>query len=281
MPPARRGARSKPAADKENERRLPAQGQGRNKRTPQSAFDPAAQSDNTFEPEAVTAVRKVKDKNGNMIDQFFVKWKGYDAKQSTWEPLDHLAGCEELIANHYEKQKQRNAEIAADDEERRQERQEVMAAQRAQKAAALLEARRKSAVAQAIARPGPAAETPAADTADDEDGVADDDAMAAASDDAWLGNDKKSKKRTAACWQCFSEDAGLEARAVCILPHRKHGGQVCGEIISTKTGTTGMWNHIMYCHQEDFMRYAAARSCLTCPLPAHTSAFVSQVEASH
>ena len=122
MPPARRGARSKPAADKENERRLPAQGKGRNKRTPQSAFDPAAQSDNTFEPEAVTAVRKVKDKNGNMIDQFFVKWKGYDAKQSTWEPLDHLAGCEELIANHYEKQKQRNAEIAADDEERRQER---------------------------------------------------------------------------------------------------------------------------------------------------------------
>ena len=63
------------------------------KRTPQSAFDPAAGKD-IYEPEKIVAQRMAK----GGITQFNVKWVGWDSKSNTWEPLENLASCEDLIA---------------------------------------------------------------------------------------------------------------------------------------------------------------------------------------
>ena len=83
---------------------LPAQGQGQSKRTPQSAFDPAAGKD-IYEPEKVMAKRIAK----GGISQYQVKWIGWDAKHNTWEPIENLAGCEDMIADFNEREKQRVA----------------------------------------------------------------------------------------------------------------------------------------------------------------------------
>eukprot|EP00966_Prymnesium_polylepis_P124046 2868687-Prymnesium_polylepis.1 len=87
---------------------LPAQGKGQQKRTPQSAFDLAAGGD-LYEPEKVIGERIAK----GGITQYQVKWKGWESKHSTWEPLENLAGCEDLIADFKERKKQRNAELDA------------------------------------------------------------------------------------------------------------------------------------------------------------------------
>ena len=63
---------------------LKAQGSGK-KRTPQTAFDPAAGED-VYEPELIVAERLTKG-----VTQYHVKWAGFETKQNTWEPLEHLA----------------------------------------------------------------------------------------------------------------------------------------------------------------------------------------------
>jgi hypothetical protein len=68
-------------------KQLPAEG-ATNKRTPQSTFDAAAGKD-TYEPERVVAERLAKG-----VTQYQVKWVGYDSKHNTWEPIQHLTGCE-------------------------------------------------------------------------------------------------------------------------------------------------------------------------------------------
>eukprot|EP00966_Prymnesium_polylepis_P062222 1443572-Prymnesium_polylepis.1 len=85
---------------------LPAEGAA-HKRTPQSNFDAAAGKD-TYEPERVVAERLAKG-----VTQYQVKWAGFDAKHNTWEPIEHLAGCEDLIADMKERKKQRDAELEA------------------------------------------------------------------------------------------------------------------------------------------------------------------------
>ena len=45
------------------------------------------------------------------VTQFFVKWAGYEPKHNTWEPLEHLAGCEDMIADFKEREQQRVAEL--------------------------------------------------------------------------------------------------------------------------------------------------------------------------
>ena len=63
---------------------MKAQGSGK-KRTPQSAFDPAAGED-VYEPELIVAERLAKG-----VTQYHVKWAGFETKQNTWEPLEYLA----------------------------------------------------------------------------------------------------------------------------------------------------------------------------------------------
>lgn len=252
---------------------LPAQGNGTVKRTPQSHFDPAAGQE-TYEIEKVVATRKNKNKEGHMIDMFHVKWKGYDSKQNTWEPLANLAGCEEFVASFYEEQKQKNAEAAAEEEVLRLERQEAMAAKRQQEFAAVLAAR----AARRAGTPSPAAPSPADPAAAAADAAAADAAAPASApaaaaaapasegdaETAEEGNARrKAKRRSAPCWECFS-DAGMgEDRVICVLPHTKKPDSVCGEVISTKWGSSGMWNHLLYCHQGDYQRCAACLSALS------------------
>ena len=62
------------------------------KRTPTSAYDPAAGKD-VYEPEKIIGQGLSKG-----ITQFNVKWVGWADKDNTWEPIEHLAGCEDMIA---------------------------------------------------------------------------------------------------------------------------------------------------------------------------------------
>ena len=69
---------------------LKAQGTGGKKRTPTSAFDPAAGA-SIYEPEKIVAERLARG-----VTQYMVKWAGYDTKDNTWEPIENLAGCEDI-----------------------------------------------------------------------------------------------------------------------------------------------------------------------------------------
>jgi hypothetical protein len=60
------------------------------KRTPTSAFDGAAGKD-IYEPEKIMGERLAKG-----VTQYQVKWVGWEPKDNTWEPIEHLAGCEDI-----------------------------------------------------------------------------------------------------------------------------------------------------------------------------------------
>ena len=47
------------------------------------------------------------------VTQYQVKWKGYENKDNTWEPIEQLAGCEDMIAEFKEREKTRNAQHEA------------------------------------------------------------------------------------------------------------------------------------------------------------------------
>ena len=71
---------------------LPAQGKGGRKRTPTSAFDPAAGAD-LYEPEKIVGERQKNMGGGKYETQWEVKWKDWDKKHNTYEPIKNLAGC--------------------------------------------------------------------------------------------------------------------------------------------------------------------------------------------
>ena len=89
---------------------LPAQGRGGHKRTPTSAFDPAAGQD-IYEPEKVVGERQKNLGGGKTETQYEVKWKGWDKKHNTYEPLSNLAGCEDMVSEYKERKRQRDAEL--------------------------------------------------------------------------------------------------------------------------------------------------------------------------
>eukprot|EP00966_Prymnesium_polylepis_P285234 6589028-Prymnesium_polylepis.1 len=165
-----------------------------------------------------------------MITQFCVKWKGYDAKQNTYEPIENLAGCEDMIAAYYETKRQADAEAEAAAAEKKREKQEQE--RQAQKAAA-----DEAAAARVAAG---SAETPAPET----------DAQPAKE----LPGPAKKTRRTAKVWEVFDETGAAPGKAHCTLPHAKKVGQVCREAISTTYGPTNMWNHVEYVHPADFIR---------------------------
>jgi hypothetical protein len=98
------------------------QGTGK-KRTPQSLFDPAA-GKGVYESEKILAQRIAK----GGVSQFQVKWVGYEVKSNTWEPLENLTGCEDMIADFKEREKQRLAELDSAAEAKRVEKVEAPAA---------------------------------------------------------------------------------------------------------------------------------------------------------
>ena len=46
------------------------------------------------------------------VTQYNVKWAGYETKDNTWEPIEHLAGCEDMIVEFKEREKTRIAHRA-------------------------------------------------------------------------------------------------------------------------------------------------------------------------
>ncbi|KAL1525287.1 hypothetical protein AB1Y20_020149 [Prymnesium parvum] len=75
------------------------QGAVGSKRTPTSAFDPAAGAQ-VYEPEMICAQRVAKG-----MTQYEVKWVGYSERSNTWEPIEHLAGCEDMIVEFKKREK--------------------------------------------------------------------------------------------------------------------------------------------------------------------------------
>ena len=56
-------------------------------------------STSEFEVEKILEKKNIQNKT-----YYFVKWKGYDYSQSTWEPIENLLNCDEKILE-YEKSK--------------------------------------------------------------------------------------------------------------------------------------------------------------------------------
>ena len=102
---------------------LPAQGRGGHKRTPTSAFDPAAGQD-IYEPEKVVGERQKNLGGGKTETQYEVKWKGWDKKHNTYEPLSNLAGCEDMVSEYKERKRQRDAELEAEERDKKRQKQE-------------------------------------------------------------------------------------------------------------------------------------------------------------
>ena len=102
---------------------LPAQGRVGHKRTPTSAFDPAAGQD-IYEPEKVVGERQKNLGGGKTETQYEVKWKGWDKKHNTYEPLSNLAGCEDMVSEYKERKRQRDAELEAEERDKKRQKQE-------------------------------------------------------------------------------------------------------------------------------------------------------------
>ena len=62
-------------------------------------FDGAGGND-VYEPEKVLASHLARG-----VTQYLVKWAGYESKDNTWEPIENLAGCEDMIAEFTEREK--------------------------------------------------------------------------------------------------------------------------------------------------------------------------------
>ena len=112
---------------------LPAQGKGGRKRTPTSAFDPAAGAD-LYEPEKIVGERQKNMGGGKYETQWEVKWKDWDKKHNTYKPIKNLAGCEDMIAEYKERKRQRESELEAEEREKKRQKQEEAEAERKQKA---------------------------------------------------------------------------------------------------------------------------------------------------
>ena len=202
---------------------LKAQGTGK-KRTPQSAFDSAAGKD-VYEPEKVIAQRTAK----GGVTQYQIKWVGWESKHNTWEPLENLAGCEDMIADFKEREKQRHAELDAEAEAKRIQKQEAFAKQAAENAVAAA-ADRVAALASG---------TPVAN-------------VCTPVDESTVSVQTPGSRRTAPIWEAFDHTGCPAGHAACKL--LLVTGEVCGKLISTKAGPAGLWNHAMYHHKPDYMR---------------------------
>ena len=105
------GRRGKSVAKPAAPQRLPPKGQtGKPLRTPHHLADPHGQSD-TYEVEDIVAERMAKNPaTGISEKQWHVHWKGYPVSARTWEPLEHLSGCEQFISRFNEEREQQEQE---------------------------------------------------------------------------------------------------------------------------------------------------------------------------
>ena len=242
-----KAAKPKPKAAPAPPAPLKAQGTT-TKRTPISAFDGAAGKD-VYEPEKVLAERLAKG-----VTQYLVKWVGYESKDNTWEPIEHLASCEDMIADMKDREKTKAAQLEAAAQEKQIEK-EAAAAAAAAAAAESAAAARVAARAAADATGGDAA---AAATAAD----------ASSANALVVKNSGAGAKRSSWAWAAFS-DVGCEpGKACCQL--MKLDGNICGEAISAVAGPTGLKNHIMYKHPDTYIKMAPPTDKLNVQLDPQT-----------
>jgi hypothetical protein len=214
------------------------QGTGGKKRTPTSAFDPAAGND-VYEPETIVGQRLAK----GGITQYNVKWAGYESKHNTWEPIENLAGCEDMIAEFKEREKTRIAQVEQVAEAKRKEKEAASAKAAADAAAAAAAAR--VAAAETSQRRSPRKEA-AGNVADAAVAVA-------------PAVKQEGSKRTAPVWEAFDTTGAPAGKACCKMwKNNNEECGVCGEEISIVGGPTGLWNHLMYKHPEDYIRLKPA-----------------------
>ena len=235
-----KGRKAQPVQPGPPSKPLPAQGTGQQKRTPNSAFDAAAGND-IYEPEMVVGERQKNLGGGKYETQYEVKWKGYEKKHNTYEPLSNLAGCEDMVAEYKERKRQRDAELEAEEREKKRQKQEDADAERKRLAAAEAAARVARQQGAEGAEGAPAVATDATD----------------ASGANAPGPDKKTR-RSAPCWEVFTETGAKDGYAFCTLTHPKKISQLCNEEICTKYGPTGMRNHLQYVHPDQFIRLYGA-----------------------
>ena len=77
------------------------------KRMPMSLSDTVGKDADMYTPEKIVGQRRAKGD----VTQWKVKWVGWENKHNTWEPIEHLAGCDKLIAEFQEREKTRIAQI--------------------------------------------------------------------------------------------------------------------------------------------------------------------------
>ncbi|KAL1523816.1 hypothetical protein AB1Y20_018738 [Prymnesium parvum] len=179
------------------------------KRTPASAFDPAA-GKGMYEPELIVAERLARG-----VTQFQVKWKGYEARHNTWEPIEHLAGCEDMIVDFKKRATERIKEL-----------EQAAAEKRAQKQAALAEKLASDATAAAADRAEKRAAGTAAEKVVFEEII---DELRAVPGPA------KRTRRTSVWWQFFDERGCKENYATCKL---ERDGKLCETSICHAIGAS-------------------------------------------
>lgn len=196
------------------------------KRTPSGTFDPAAGKE-TYEPEEIVGQRLAKG-----VTQYQVKWVGWATKDNTWEPIEHLAGCEDMIAEFKEKERTRIAQLEMVAQENHRQKEEAASAAAAKAAEDAAEAR----VAARAAGTG----TPA-------------DAATADAKEPKKNNSGGGSKRSSPFWTVFDETGCEPGKACCTLPKAEGSGEICGECISTVGGPSGMKTHCMYKHPNKYI----------------------------
>ncbi|CAD5228811.1 unnamed protein product [Bursaphelenchus okinawaensis] len=75
-----------------------------------------------YEVEAILKDRVVKGEK-----EYFVKWKGFDSKDNTWEPIDSLFQCQRLLKVYKlkkEEEKEREREKKEKDRDEEEEKRE-------------------------------------------------------------------------------------------------------------------------------------------------------------
>lgn len=69
---------------------------GEAKRTPKNAFDPLKGKDISFIPEMIIA-KALQKRKGKQEEVYLIRWTGYSEEHDTYEPLENLAGFEDLV----------------------------------------------------------------------------------------------------------------------------------------------------------------------------------------